>query len=276
MFHTRRLLQAAKRLKQESSRRDKYFGGKMTRRRKAAARVAAENRKQLLQRRKEVQKWNSGSLTEEEVRAVLKGEKVKGSGRHPSVKHKQEDIKNKILSLKQSGLIVLPKKIAKQLKELDVSEKDVSCLTWHRVPVNHDLDRLRRYAAQHGRDGVYRTLYHGTRIENIESIIRDGFKIRSQCGLLGSGVYFGKIEKASSFSDLFVLEVAIVLGRCKRLVDIEKIHSSGNAQYDSLYLPKGKYEQVFGGMLHNEEWVVRDPNMTEVVAVLKKQDRMWL
>jgi len=248
----------------------------MTRRRKAAARAAAENRKQRLRRRKEVQKWKSGSLTEEEVRAVLKGEKVKGSGRHPSTKHRQEDIKKKILSLKQAGLIDIPKKIAKQLKELDVSEKDVADqLVWHKVPVKHDLDRLRRYAIQHGRDGIYRTLYHGTRVENIESIIRNGFKIKSRYGLLGSGVYFGKLEKASNFSDLFVLEVAVVLGRCKRLVDIQKIHSSENSQYDSLYLPKGKYEHAFGGLIRNEEWVVRDPNMTEVVAVLKKKAVWW-
>jgi hypothetical protein len=237
----------------------------------------AKNHKRRLRLRKEVQKWKNSSLTDEEVRAILAGEKVQiNKGRNPRVRFRQEQIKKGILSLDQSGRVSLPRKLVKQLKDIDLDKTDlVEHVSWQRIPVRSDLGRLYQYAAKRGKDGVITTLYHGTRIENIEPIVKDGFRVTSRWGMLGSGVYFGKLQKASNYSDCLVLEVAVVLGRCRRLEDVEKINSSDNSHYDSLHLPEGDYARVYSGRLRNEEWVVRDPKLTEVVAILQKKTSVY-
>ena len=114
------------------------------------------------------------------------------------------------------------------------------------------------------------TLYHGSRLRNIPSIVRCGLrKSNSKYGMLGGGIYVGKLNKARGYSDLIIFQVKVVLGRCKELNKVEHIGQS-NGDYDSLHAKEGKIGGVFKGFLRNEEWIIRDPCQIEISKLVCK------
>ena len=116
-----------------------------------------------------------------------------------------------------------------------------------------------------GKPHQIKTLYHGTRLHNIPSIMKRGLK-RSNHGMLGEGIYVGPIHKAENYTDLVILEVKVVLGHCKELEKVETLHE--NPDFDSLHAKSGPMPGVYKRFLNNEEWVVRFPKQVEVARLV--------
>ena len=116
-----------------------------------------------------------------------------------------------------------------------------------------------------GKPYQIKTLYHGTRVSAIPSIMRRGLK-RSRSGMLGAGIYVGPLSKAENYTDLLVLEVKVVLGNCKELTKVETLHDNG--EFDSLHAPSGPLEGVYKKFLNHEEWVIRFPKQVEVTRLI--------
>lgn len=113
-----------------------------------------------------------------------------------------------------------------------------------------------------GKPHQIKTLYHGTRIYDLPSIMKRGLK-RSHSGMLGGeGIYVGPLQKAKNYTDLVILEVKVVLGFCKELEKVETLHE--NPDFDSLHARSGPMPGVYKKILHNEEWIVRYPKQVEV------------
>jgi len=112
------------------------------------------------------------------------------------------------------------------------------------------------------------TLYHGTSIYNIPSIIKRGLRPGRRGGLLGKGIYVGRKYKALHYSDLIVFEVKVLLGNCKELEDVEELDHKKNIKYDSLHIGAGQYGKVHKGFLYNEEWILRTAKQVEITKLL--------
>lgn len=114
------------------------------------------------------------------------------------------------------------------------------------------------------------TLYHGTKIANIDDILVNGFRLPWGAGMLGRGIYAGTFEKARNYGKV-ILVVEVMLGNCKELEGKqEDIEASKNAGYDSLHLGRGSYRWAWGGRIRNDEWVIRDPAQLRVVGIILK------
>ena len=107
--------------------------------------------------------------------------------------------------------------------------------------------------------GNVRTLWHGTSIRNAVKILQGGF-IPSRGGLLGAGVYFGLIRKASMYGgDNVIFKCDVALGRvlpARR--EITSWDADRTEGYDSVKGITG-VTRTWGGSLRNPEWVIRDP-----------------
>ena len=112
---------------------------------------------------------------------------------------------------------------------------------------------------------IVSVLHHGTNLRNVPSILKCGLK-RSLGGMLGQGIYLGKLQKAKNYSDLIIFEVKVVLGCCKELVGIESL--CDNEDHDSLHIKSGKTAGVYKGWLANEEWIVRYPEQVEISRLI--------
>ena len=132
------------------------------------------------------------------------------------------------------------------------------------------MNRLTEYAQSKGITGGMTTLYHGTRNPNVAGIISQGFSLNHsrETGMLGRGIYLGQQEKASHYSGGIILVVNVFLGNCRELDDLDQINAIHNKEYDSLHLKAGRYSRAYGGSVQYEEWVIRDPKLTEVVGLI--------
>lgn len=158
------------------------------------------------------------------------------------------------------------RKLVRQRVKAAVPETSVEIKRHRTIQVPYSLGRLRGFAATLADPGLT-TLYHGTGSKNLESILRGGFRPPPYGGMLGQGIYFGRMDKAEGYGDL-VLTCTVALGRCKELQGVEMIHDPANAVFDSLHLAAGKHIGVFGsGTLRREEWVIRRPEQVEILAV---------
>lgn len=104
--------------------------------------------------------------------------------------------------------------------------------------------------------GNTKTLFHGTKFNNIESIIENGLQPGSSNCMFGKGIYLGNIDKAASFCGTtkknvkFLIEVEAILGKTysPRASD-----ASLNATKLTLL---GDYNSVFCNITKNPEWVI--------------------
>lgn len=113
-----------------------------------------------------------------------------------------------------------------------------------------------------GKPSNVKTLYHGTELWRIPSIVKCGLKRGGRGGMIGRGIYLGPLVKARNYTDLIILEVKVVLGNCKELEAVELLEH--NPDFDSMHLHAGVVPGVYKGFLKNEEWVVRSPAQVEI------------
>lgn len=138
-----------------------------------------------------------------------------------------------------------------------------------RIEIPHSLVGLQNIQRQFeslGKPTNITTLYHGTSNANLKSIIETGFEVPWLSGMLGRGVYLGKRDKASSYSDFLIFSVLVVLGRMKTLTEIESVDQQD--VFDSFYAPKGTKIRD-GWNLARPEWVVKNPEQCCCVAVIR-------
>ena len=182
--------------------------------------------------------------------------------------------------LKNKEIIHLPEKTLHAIKRQNRRKKDLKKLPKTVMPIKHDMARLEAYAQDKGIVGKPTLLYHGTSAHNVESIVEKGFVLWGAGGhgaMLGRGVYLGPLSKAQNYSNGLILVVQVYLGNCKELTKLEDINAWENRGYDSMHLPKGEYAGAFNGTVRNEEWIIRDPQLTEVVGIVIKNphNRRW-
>lgn len=132
------------------------------------------------------------------------------------------------------------------------------------------FEEKRKELIAHGKPTNTIRLYHGTKIRNIEPILLEGFKLKSYGGMLGRGVYAGKIDKAQNYSEGLLLVVECLLGLCKEIDSVERLDDPRNVKYDSLHIGSGRRQGVYKGFLRHEEWVFRDPRQLKVVGVVER------
>lgn len=107
--------------------------------------------------------------------------------------------------------------------------------------------------------------FHGTSDDAIENIIQEGFKLPSNPGMFGCGIYFatdssksGQARYTRGSNKLLLCEVALgkyrTLEKHCRDMDLKKLQSYGS--YDSVFAPRGTKDK--GGVL-NDEFIVYQP-----------------
>jgi hypothetical protein len=129
----------------------------------------------------------------------------------------------------------------------------------------NSLKRCQEKFHREGKPYNITTLYHGTKLRNVPSIVKCGLK-RSRSGMLGRGIYLSLLSKARNFSDSIIFETKVILGRCKQLKKVEKMNENG--EYDSLHACSGKLDGVYKGWLSNDEWCVRYPEQIEISRLI--------
>lgn len=147
----------------------------------------------------------------------------------------------------------------------DVCRKKFS-LMWNK------FEKLKEEWEFLGKDTSMVKLYHGTKIENVESIFNVGFRVPWHSGMLGRGVYVGPLAKARNYSDGIILICEVMLGKCKELENPEKLEDNG--LYDSMHLGSGQHRSVYKGFLRYEEWVLRSASQLRVVGVALRGSRL--
>jgi len=118
-----------------------------------------------------------------------------------------------------------------------------------------------------GKPSTTMTLYHGTWVNYIPSIMKRGLKPGKGKGFLGTGIYLGDIHKASGYTDLVILQCQVLLGKCKDLKEQEHMEDMKNEHYDSLHAARD-IKGAWGGKLAHEEWIVRAGKQIEIYKVV--------
>jgi len=105
-------------------------------------------------------------------------------------------------------------------------------------------------------------LFHGTKATNVASITQQGLVAGRRGCMFGSGIYFGKINKALMYSNgsgdaHYVFEADVLLGKSKvadapHPWNLKALRKEG---YDSIHGKLGRTVSR-GGTLRNDEWVV--------------------
>ena len=169
--------------------------------------------------------------------------------------------KIKSLSKDQASALVRGKRTSKK------SKRGYTAVT---IPGHlQRFEDMKRSLARKGASADAITLYHGTKMHFVDSILQEGLKPNS--GMLGKGVYFGKPQKARNYSDFAMFHCRVLLGRCKELERVERLETRGNEKFDSLHIGDGKKGGVFKGFLLNEEWVVRNEGQILVLGLISKR-----
>lgn len=112
-------------------------------------------------------------------------------------------------------------------------------------------------------------LWHGTSLDVAADILVNGFR-PSRSGMLGPGVYMGKVSKARNYARSWqynyglMLKVEACMGRVT-----EDQH---DLTADTIYCPAGSNKRAWGGYIRRAEWCVRDPLRVVVreLHVMKK------
>lgn len=117
-----------------------------------------------------------------------------------------------------------------------------------------------------------KTLYHGTSLRNLASILKDGKLTPSWGGLLGPGIYVGKFGKASIFArshdDIIagvVLECSVACGR--EYMSPRYFRSSLPEGYHSKVGRAGRTVTYGNATLNNDEWAIPNPCQVVIKAV---------
>lgn len=208
------------------------------------------------------------------VNSSTKGERHKRLAKEKSkvlkligIDHNPDDLKyppKKLKKLQKLGIVKKTKKYKRKEFDEDYIISKMPRM-WYR------FSSLKEEWENNNIDPNIKVLYHGTRINNIESIFHSGFKMPYYSGMLGKGIYVGKLKKAKNYaSGGIVLIVEVMLGNCKELDDVENIDHKNNYSYDSMHLKAGVHRKVYKGFLRNEEWVIRRPSQIRVVGVVIK------
>jgi hypothetical protein len=121
-----------------------------------------------------------------------------------------------------------------------------------------------------------KTLFHGAPFESLNSVLERGLitnrsawkkglgefgKWRGKYapgGLFGPGIYFGELQKASSFGDV-IFKASVALGNSLTTVTSGSCQGQMGDQYQSVHAGRGNISGAWGGALVNDEWIVYDP-----------------
>lgn len=170
----------------------------------------------------------------------------------------KEHLSRAILSASQLGRVQRRAKVRKIRSKMKEIKK--SGIVDTRIPIKHDPSKflfLKEQFQKEGKSLEETILFHGTRIVNVEGIVKNGFRLPWHKGLLGVGIYVGGKGKATGFADHYVLECRVLLGSCfevERLLDVDTLPP----QWDSAHLGAGrKVAGLWGGQLRMDEWCCR-------------------
>ncbi len=184
-----------------------------------------------------------------------------------------KQVKDDFISLKNLIKNHDDKILISELSELDVSKKNVKKILQKEIEIFHSMKEINAIAKEFkdaGKPSGINFLYHGTRVDNIENIIKKGFKLSCarKGGMLGKGIYCGEKQKARNYGD-FIFKVAVCLGNCKRLSKLEQINKQ--TEYDSFFAPSGTLYGVNKGFLYNSEYVIRDERQIVAVSIFVRE-----
>lgn len=121
--------------------------------------------------------------------------------------------------------------------------------------------------------GVAELRWHGTAGAAITSIGHE-FLRPSKDGLLGPGVYVGKLDKAINYVKEWEGPGALVLTRCKfgnvvKTSNYEEDKKEGKLKgADTIHAGWGAFIGAWGGRIQHEEWCVRDACRVQPVLVV--------
>ncbi len=87
-------------------------------------------------------------------------------------------------------------------------------------------------------DGIY-FMYHGTKVKNVPSILREGFRV-SKDGMLGRGVYVSlDVNKAQKYGEV-VLKLLVFVGKVRLVTSQDQPdRKTWQHNYDSAHVPEG-------------------------------------
>jgi len=161
------------------------------------------------------------------------------------------------------------------------------CKAWaDKYPFSLRLDRVHRKSTSPGalaRTADGKRLFHGTKWENAQGILLDGFRLPSHGGMFGKGIYFADCPlKSWQYTDYSALGPGVMLfcwvemGKAKH-AKRAMTHLSGPPHRNLFQWLRGaeKFDSVVGddhsagGSLRVPEYIVYDPSRVEVDYVLE-------
>jgi len=153
-------------------------------------------------------------------------------------------------------------------------------ITGHRCiaawKVMHSPETLETFQELSARLGNVRTLYHGTKAQNITAIAEEGLRPGSHSCMFGSGIYMGSPAKAWGYGHAwnyqahYLLEVQAILGKVLECPSARKMTLRSLGDFSSVAGVAGLTSSWSGTLRHSEN-VVYSPDQVLVVAVYEYQ-----
>ena len=143
--------------------------------------------------------------------------------------------------------------------------------------VSHTREQAQRFRAVVGALRNERVLYHGTKTDNILSIVAEGLRTGNRYCMFGPGIYLGGPEKAINYTGMssracYLLQVRVALGKIKECptaihFTLCTLQAEG---YNSVAGVAGRTQGAYGPLNHTE-YVVYSPDQVFVTKVFELQ-----